>query len=302
MKNVIFTAALVLIFTLTSCNNENLVGVTSAQNPSNISISFSMKNAGVTITRIEGILSRQGYDTLFTNFMIFNDSASGNFENVPSGIWHLRVNAYDASNTLKYTGSADVKVFPGETTPVSLTLDPASGSINITVTWGKNGINLIQNPSFEFNGQPSLLGWTINDTVWVKTVQEAPTGEGRWSLLVGPAFGPSPGGNAKTFITGQSGSGLYTFQFYERNLQGYAWGVASISQLRNGKTIFNDEIQADSSQWSLKSKSYSMNLLSTDTLVVKLFNYSLALKAKSNTKIDSVTSGILFDGISFIKN
>ena len=303
MKTFIFLSALLISLSLLSCNNENLTGVASSQNNSKISIGFSMKNATNGITRIEGILSRNGYDTLFTDFVILNDSATASFENVAAGVWHLKVNVYDASNILKYTGSADVEVYAGVTTPVSITLNPVSGSINITVTWGNGGgNNLIYNPSFEFNGQPSLEGWTINDTIWVKTVKEAPSGEGFWSLQIGPAFGPFPGGTAKTFITGQDGDGIYTLRFYERNLQSYAWGVVSISQLRNGNTIFNDDIYADSSQWSLTSKSYKLNLLYTDTLVVKLFNYSLALKVKSNAKIDSVTSGILFDGVSLIKN
>ncbi len=302
MKTFTITTALILSLILISCNNQNLVGVNSSQSISNISIAFSMKNAADGITRIEGILSRQSYDSLFTEFVILNDSATASFNNVAVGVWHLQVNAYNDSNTLKYTGSADVEVYAGETTPVSLTLNPVSGSINISVTWGNYGTNLIQNPSFEFNGKPSLLGWTINDTIWVKTIQEAPSGEGLWSLLIGPAFGPSPGGIAKTFITGQSGDGFYTLLFYERNLQSYAWGEVSLSQQRNGKAIFNDVISANSSQWALTSKSYKLNLMSTDTLVVKLFNYSLAVKVKSNTKIDSVTSGILFDGISLIKN
>jgi hypothetical protein len=302
MKNVIFTAALILIFTLTSCNNENLVGIGSAQSTSNIKIGFSMKNASASISRIEGVLSRQGYDTLFTNFMILNDSASGNFENVPSGIWHLTVNAYDESNTLKYAGSADVEVFPGETTPVSLTLNPASGSINISVTWGNSGGNLIYNPSFEINGMPSLAGWIINDTMWTRIIEEAPAGEGAWSLWLAPAFGLHQGGTARTYVTGQSGEGVYTFSFYEKNTQGFAWGGATFSQVRNSTVIFSTNITADTLQWAVFSKTFKLNLMPSDTININLFNYSLAVKAGSNAKIDSVTSGILYDGISLIKN
>jgi hypothetical protein len=261
-----------------------------------------MKNAGVTITRIEGILSRRGYDSLFTNFTILNDSASGNFENVPSGIWHLRVNAYNASNTLKYTGSADVKVFPGETTPVSLTLNPATGSIKISVTWNNTGINLINNPSFEFNGKPSLAGWIIKDTTWTKVVKETPAGEGTWSLWLSPAFGPLQGGTARTYVTGQSGEGMYTFSFYEKNLQGFAWGGVTFSQVRNGTIIFSTNITVDTLHWAIFTKTFKLNLMPSDTININLFNYSLAVKAKSNAKIDSVTSGILYDGISLIKN
>ncbi len=302
MKIILLPATLVIIFTLISCNKENLVGVSPAQSSANISIELAMKTTDSTITRIEGILTRQGYDTLFTNFIISNGTAAGSFINVPSGLWHLKVNAYDASNSLKYSGEADVEVFPGETTPVSLTLNPATGSIIISVSWGNGERNLISNPSFEFNGQPSLTGWTINDTIWAKTVPGAPAGEGSWSLWLAPEFGPMPGGEAETIVTGESGNSVYQLSFWERNFGALFSGILTISQFRGNDIIFSTNISANASFWTLFSKSIKLSLLQTDTLKIILRSVSPILKAGNFSKLDTVSTGVMFDGISLIKN
>lgn len=302
MKIILISATLVIIFTLILCNKENLVGVSPAQSSANISIELAMKTTDSTITRIEGILTRQGYDTLFTNFIISNGTATGSFINVPSGLWHLKVNAYDASNSLKYSGEADVEVFPGETTPVSLTLNPATGSIIISVSWGNGERNLISNPSFEFNGQPSLTGWTINDTIWAKTVPGAPAGEGSWSLWLAPEFGPMPGGEAETIVTGESGNFVYQLSFWERNFGALFSGIITINQFRENDIIFSTNISANASFWTLFSKSIKLSLLQTDTLKIILRSVSPILKAGNFSKLDTVSTGVMFDGISLIKN
>ncbi len=304
MKTFIILSAFFLSISLLSCNNENLTGVATSQNSSNISIGFSMKNAANGITRIEGILSRQGYDTLFTNFVILNDSATASFQNVTAGVWHLLVNAYDESNILKYTGSADVEVYAGVTTPVSITLNPASGSINITVTWGAvGGENLIYNPSFEFNGQPSTADWSILDTTLVRVVQGAPPGEGNWSLWIAPQYGPiSAGGFATTNITGQSGMINFTLSFWEHNFSYIFSGMVIITQLRKGSVIYSDYIHADTTSWTLYTKKFQLSILPTDTLQISLRSESPIVVASNPTITDSVKDGVLYDGIKLIKN
>jgi len=304
MKTFIILSAFFLSLSLLSCNNENLTGVATSQNSSNISIGFSMKNAANGITKIEGILSRQGYDTLFTDFVIHNDSATASFNNIAAGAWHLQVNAYDASNILMYTGSADVEVYAGVTTPVSITLNPASGSINITVTWGAvGGENLIYNPSFEFNGQPSTAGWSILDTTLVRVVQGAPPGEGNWSLWIAPQYGPiSAGGFATTNITGQSGMSNYTLSFWEYNFSYIFSGMVIITQLRKGSIIYSDYIHADTTSWSLFTKKFQLSILPTDTLQISLRSESPIVVASNPNATDSVSNGVLYDGITLIKN
>ena len=302
MKSILISLSSIIIFILVSCNNGNPVGTVPQKNYSNLSIGFSMDKAPSNIWRIEGILSRQGYDTLSSDFKIFNDSAVCEFNNIPSGLWHLRVNAYDSTNTVKYSGETDINVIAGMTIPVNLTLNPATGSIYITVSWGKPGINLIANPDFEINGLPSLNGWVINDTSWVKLVKDAPDGNGKWSLSIVPPFGPAPGGMASTSITGQNGSSSYTLSFLEKNTGTYFWGIVSVKQKRNGDIIFNTSVSADTSRWTLFSKTFDLSLQPSDTLTITLQSLSLALKAGNKRSINIDTEGIMYDGISLIKD
>ncbi len=301
MKGLLFTAVLILTFSFISCNNENLTGIPLQKNTSDVSIGLSMKTAASGITRIEGILSRERYDTLFTNFIIAGDTATGRFNNVPAGLWHLQVNAYNM-DTLKYTGSSNVEVYAGVTTPVSLTLVPSNGSIDITVTWGSTGVNLISNPSFEFNGEPSLSGWTIFDTAFAKVVQGGAPGEGNWSLQLfqgGPIY---LGGLASTIVTGQSGSSNYTLSFWEKNFERMFYGVVFIRQIRKGSIIYSVQVNADTTSWALFSKTIHLNMQPTDSLKISLQSVNPVVVAAEPEKTDTVSYGTLFDGISIVKN
>lgn len=119
-----------------SCNEGNLMTPTTHNGSSSVKIGLSMKDAPSNVASVVGILSRQGYDTLTSQFEISNDSARCEFDNVEVGPWHLEVDAYDASHNLKYTGSTNVEVIGGEISSVSLVLNAATGSILVTVSWG----------------------------------------------------------------------------------------------------------------------------------------------------------------------
>ncbi|MFI5250880.1 MAG: LamG domain-containing protein [Bacteroidota bacterium] len=63
-------------------------------------------------------------------------TASGSFQNIRIGTWHLEVDALDDSNNARYSGQTDVQVFGGLTTRVDLTLLNNTGNLDIHVTWG----------------------------------------------------------------------------------------------------------------------------------------------------------------------
>lgn len=58
------------------------------------------------------------------------------FGGVVAGVWHLRVDARDTHNVIRYSGETDVEVRSGTTAHVTLQLLPTTGSIEILVTWG----------------------------------------------------------------------------------------------------------------------------------------------------------------------
>lgn len=160
--------------------------------------------------------------------------------------------------------------------------------------------NLISNPSFELNGSPSLSGWSINDTGWVKVVSNAPLGKGSLSMWLSPSVGPEAGGVATTAITGQSGRSVYTLSGWERNFAGWYWGYVSIEQVRSGGRIFTDNFDVSDSVWSMFSRADTLDILPGDSLLVTLRSVSLAYSPlmESTSAVDSVSSGVCFNGLS----
>ena len=152
MKNKSLVFIIIGVLLLVSCRNSNSQQkdpsplTQSSQSTSaarsNLSINFSMKLVPVDVIKIVGIISRKGYDTLKKEFLVRLDTASCNFNDLRVGEWHLRVNAYDAANVLRYFGEQDVDIVPGITTPVTLSLESTTGSANVTVTWGNSAPHL----------------------------------------------------------------------------------------------------------------------------------------------------------------
>ncbi len=97
---------------------------------------MDMTSAPAEIERIEGLLYRVGYDTIRFSFEMQDTTASATVEDIPWGVWTLQVDAYNSNNVVIYTGSVEVEIKPGEITPVSLTLNPTTGGLQITVNWG----------------------------------------------------------------------------------------------------------------------------------------------------------------------
>jgi Concanavalin A-like lectin/glucanases superfamily len=137
MKNISIAIAFLFSLSFFSCRSSNPVEHSlQAAASSKIAVSLLMKGAPQEVTKIVGILSRTGYDTLQSQFVIGSDTASCEFSSIAVGVWHIQVNAYDNSNTMLYSGAADVQVYAGIVTPVNLSLDPVTGSVIVTVTWG----------------------------------------------------------------------------------------------------------------------------------------------------------------------
>jgi hypothetical protein len=142
MKKIPFAVIVLFSLSLLSCRSSNPVEQSSQTAASSkIAVSLLMKDAPQEVTKIIGVLSRNGYDTLKNDFVVANDTATCEFSNIAIGIWHIQINAYDNSNTILYTGGADVQVYAGTITPVNISLDPVTGSVVVTVTWGTSAAN-----------------------------------------------------------------------------------------------------------------------------------------------------------------
>ena len=164
--------------------------------------------------------------------------------------------------------------------------------------------NLISNPNFILNGQPSLAGWQINDTAWVKVVSNAPPGASTWSLwLLPPSGGPLPGGVATTYITGGAGSGAYTLTLWEKNFATWYWGTIVIDQLRNGGTVSTKLLDMRDTTWTQFTLSDTLDMQPSDTLRISFYTGSLAVIAQHNSApaIDTAISGCCFNQLRLTK-
>ncbi|MBI1804727.1 MAG: LamG domain-containing protein [Ignavibacteriae bacterium] len=127
-----------LILSGLSCKDD----VTAIKDPQENQVgkvALSLTSAPEGISKVVARLLRRGYDAQILELTISNTgpSATGTFRNVSIGQWHLKVDALDDSNVVRFTGETDVDVFPGETSNVELLLLPANGNIDIHVTWGR---------------------------------------------------------------------------------------------------------------------------------------------------------------------
>jgi hypothetical protein len=147
----LFIVFVLLFLIFSSCQERSLSPSDKNQNGfGEISFKMSMANAPFDVVDIRGFLNRVSYDTIYFNFTINNDSAFALVNNIVSGQWQLTVNAYNINNDIIYSGSTDVVITPGITTPVYLRLDPVTGSLQVIVTWGSVDSTLLG--YYPFNG------------------------------------------------------------------------------------------------------------------------------------------------------
>ncbi|HEY9167371.1 MAG TPA: hypothetical protein VIS48_14545 [Candidatus Kryptonia bacterium] len=132
-----------------SPNINNLGGIT---------FELDKSTAPQEVAAVAAYLSRSGFDTLSSVLNLLSDSTAGiTMENIPTGKWHLTVEAMNSSGMTVYSGETDVDVEAGVTTQVNLTLMPSTGIINITVNWG-TGLSFADygsNPVFTASQNPA---------------------------------------------------------------------------------------------------------------------------------------------------
>jgi len=119
-----------------SCSLNDISGSEDNNETADLELSISLAKAPVEIISMSGSLAKSGEDTIKFDFIVQGDKAYCKIKDIKPGEWELTVNAYNANYELSYTGSTKVKIKPGEETTVYLQLDPATGSLNVIVTWG----------------------------------------------------------------------------------------------------------------------------------------------------------------------
>jgi hypothetical protein len=132
---------------------------------------------------------------------------------------------------------------------------------------GSDSTNLIQNSSFETNNQPTLQFW-ITDTLLAEVLQDAPPGGGQWSLQLSPGWIPQEG-FAQTYVSGQSGIGVYQLTFWSKSISGWK-GSVMIGQWSQMSWVQSNIIYCDSTTWTQYSLIDTLSLQIGDTIGVHL--------------------------------
>lgn len=190
VKSLLGVIVAVLTLVSLSCNQADLTGPKGTKSSASIKMGLSMKGAPSDVASIFGVLSRPGYDTLRSQFVIssISDSAVCQFTDVAAGQWYLVVNALDASGTIKYSGAAYVNVIGGETTFVNLVLSATTGSISVVVTWGASGQT--SNESLDFDGYsgyvdvPDSPSLTDIDSAYTLEAWIKPEGDAMYNYII----------------------------------------------------------------------------------------------------------------------
>ncbi len=125
-----------MLFVTISCNDTGTIPDPSVQTESIGNMLLKFADAPAGITTVIAKLSRSGYSDRTLSLSVSDSGASGSFDEVPVGRWHLRIDARDSAQVVRYSGETDVDVLPGQTSNVSLQLMPTTGRIVIAVTWG----------------------------------------------------------------------------------------------------------------------------------------------------------------------
>ncbi len=127
--------------------------------------------------------------------------------------------------------------------------------------------NLIENPTFEVNGKPSLSSW-VCDTSLATIVQAAPTGDGTWSLQLQPGWIPQQG-FAQTYVSAQSGVGVYKLTVWMKSSNSWPASV-SLGTWSQGQWVNRISASGDSSEWSMISVLDTLSPSPSDSIAVYL--------------------------------
>ena len=92
---------------------------------------------GVTITAVEVVLSRDGFDDVVASLDVTGDEATGVIEDLEEGFWHIDVEVLDGVTPL-FTGETDVNIIAGEQVEAMILFDPVitpitTGSVSLVV-------------------------------------------------------------------------------------------------------------------------------------------------------------------------
>jgi len=127
-----------LIFISQSCTSEEITSI-NPKGSGQISIALDKQNAPNDVTKVIITLIGPNDSNIIKSLDLNNGSDTGIlFEDIAVGTWHILVDAINDEDVVLYSGETYVNVLPDIIVPVHLQLNPTTGGVLLTVTWGSN--------------------------------------------------------------------------------------------------------------------------------------------------------------------
>ena len=131
-----------------------------------------------------------------------------------------------------------------------------------------NKTNLIKNPSFELNGQPSLKYWIVQDSSKIDFSKNTPVDGSKWSILIhAEHYGP-PQKTLSYFVPLSSGRHILKFSIYGKSKTIHGSAFLILQKDGNSKITAQNFI-ADTS-WTKYSTIDTLTISESDSLFVVL--------------------------------
>lgn len=251
-KSILILSSILIIFSCQSQLDPNDESATG-----NLSMQMDMAQAPSEVLSIEGQLSREDFETVYFEFEINGQTATAAVEDLAQDSWHLLVNALDNNDSILYTGESDVDIKAGQVTPVSLQLNPATGTLKITVTWNTQNPDIFYYNSFE--SAADTAGWQGYYELWNDT--------------------PANGGLVSMYVTGGCiwPHAYYMFEPLDRSgtltLKCQAKVLANGGSINLGKWGNHGEeiyIEVQDSTWQEYTSEKTLQVSAGDTLMLSV--------------------------------
>lgn len=149
--------------------------------------------------------------------------------------------------------------------------------------------NLLQNPSFELNGQPSISGWTVIDTAMINFSNDVPPGGGKWAIFM---YGNNPLSLRPILLRPLSqkvnllkGSYIYTFSFWAK-ADSTDQSAAFFRAFKSDTLEVDKSIEITNSNWTNYNIVATLSSADYDSVEVVFINGNSLINAQGKTFFD----------------
>jgi hypothetical protein len=142
--------------------------------------------------------------------------------------------------------------------------------------------NLVQNPSFEVGGAPSLEGWT---SFFATLVDSAPVGGGQWALQLENASDP---GFASTVVSGLVGRSILRLSAHIRAQLDGTVAYLSLRVLRSRDVVHVKTVVSSAMDWNVISLTDTLALEARDSVNVFLSINGTAIDIRHSALFDEI--------------